>query len=161
VDARYQRSRSAPIGLFLLLPVAGVLYVLLLQNAWRPFQGGEAGIGDAFEGFFLVSGLWITLIVMMLVAVDSGAMPRWCSILAAILVPLSGVAAFVAVDMCSRNMRWAILFPGLLAPLIAFYAIWTRSPWLLARLPAQSTSLAAWGAILLLSIAPLLLANWL
>jgi hypothetical protein len=161
VDARYQRTRSAPVGLFLLLPIAGVLYVLLLQNASGPFQGGEAGIDDAFGAFFLVSGLWITLIVMMLVAVDSGAMPRWCSILAVILVPLSGVAAFVAVDMCSRNVRWAILFPALLAPLIAFYAIWSRSPRLLRRLPAQSTSLAAWGAILVLSIVPLLLANWL
>jgi hypothetical protein len=159
--AQAPTRRSAPIGLYLLLPVAGILYVLLLQNALRPFPGGEGAFSGAFEAFFIVAGLWITLIVMMLVAVDSGAMPRWCSLLATVLVPLSGVAAFVAVDMCSRNMRWAVIFPALAAPLIAFYATWSRSHWLLARLPAQSTSLATWGAILILSVAPLLLANWL
>lgn len=150
-----------PIGLYLLLPIAGVLYILLLQNGLSPVAGGEGAIASAYEALFVVAALWITLIVMMLVAVDSGAMPRWCSFLAAVLVPLSGVAAFVAIDMCSRNMRWAIVFPAFLAPLIAFYALWTRTPRLLARLPAQSTSVSTWGAIFVLSMAPLLLANWL
>lgn len=161
MEAQTPTRRSTPIGLYLLLPVAGILYLLLLQSALRPSPGGEAAFSAAFESYFIVAGLWITLIVMMLVAVDSGAMPRWCSLLAVVLVPLSGVAAFVAVDMCSRNMRWAVVFPALAAPLIAFYATWSRTPRLLAGLPAQSMSLATWGAILILSIAPLLLAGWL
>jgi hypothetical protein len=89
-----------------------------------------------------------------------GEMPRWAAILACVVHPLSGIGALVAIDMMSRHAVWALLFPALLPPLVAFYAIWARFPRLHARLPARITSAVVWGAILILSIAPLPMAYW-
>ena len=77
---------------------------------------------------------------------------------AGFLVPASGVANFTAVDMCSRHMPWAIVFPLLLAPLIAFYALWAGWPRLHAALPAERTSVAVWASIFVLSVATFVLA---
>lgn len=87
-----------------------------------------------------------------------GRMPRWAAVAAVFLLPLSGVAAFVAVDMCSRHIGWAIVFPALLPALIALYAIWARFPQLHERLPEATTSAAAWSAVL--ALAPLVLAAY-
>ena len=96
-------QRSWPIGLLLLLSVAGVLYVLMLANAlYEPSGGGEARMSAAFEGLFLGAGLWIVLAIMIVVGAVMGSMPGWAGALAGILVPVSGVANFTAVDMCSR-----------------------------------------------------------
>jgi len=40
----------------------------------------------------------------------------------------------------------------LLPPIIALYAVWARLPQLHSILPAKTTSLAAWAAVLVLSI---------
>jgi hypothetical protein len=86
-------QRSRPIGLVLLLAVAGVLYVLMLANAsYHPSGGGEAGIAAAIEALFLTAGLWIVLSAVM------GAMPGWTGGLAGVLIPVSEVANFTAVD---------------------------------------------------------------
>jgi hypothetical protein len=95
---------------------------------------------------------------MLIVGGVGGSMPRWAAWLAGILVPASGVANFIAVDMCSRYMPWAIVILLLLAPLLAFYASWARLPWLHAKLPAERTSVAAWGAVFVLSVASFVLA---
>ena len=76
------------------------------------------------------------------------------------LVPLSGVAAFVAIDMCSRHIQWAIAFPTTLPPLIAAYAMWARLPRLRALFPSYAISLATWVMVFVVSIAPLMLASY-
>jgi hypothetical protein len=147
-------QRSWPIGLLVLLAVAGVLYALMLANAlYQPSGGGEAGLEAALEGLFLTAGLWIALVIMIVVGAVMGSMPGWAGGLAGILLPASGVANFTAVDMCSRDMRWAIVVPILLAPLIAFYALWAGWPKLHAVLPAERTSVAVWASIFVLSAA--------
>jgi hypothetical protein len=87
-----------------------------------------------------------------------GEMPLWVAIVAIVLQPLSGVATIVAIDMCSREVEWGIIFPVLLPPLIAFYATWARLPRLRRLMTAPAISAAVWGAILILSVAPLCLA---
>ncbi len=145
--------RSFPVGLSFLLVIALALYVLLLANAvYEPTGGGEARISAAFEGLFLAAGLWIVLAIMMIVAGIMGTMPRWAAILAVILVPTAAVATVVALDMCSRNIREAIVFLLLLPALVAFYAFWARLPRLQAAMPAERTSIAVWAAVFLLSI---------
>ena len=151
-------ERSRPLGLLLLLPVALVLYGLLLANAVnQPAGGGESGIAAALAGLFLTVGLWIVLAVMLVVAGITGSMPRWVGFLALVLVPMSGVAAFTALDMCSRHMPWALLFLVLLPVLIVFYAFWARLPALRARF-GEPTSAAVWGSVFALSIAAFALA---
>jgi hypothetical protein len=151
-------QRSWPIGLLVLLAVAGVLYGLMLANALYQPSGGEAGIEAAIEGLFLTAGLWIVLVIMIVVGAVMGSMPGWAGGLAGILLPASGVANFTAVDMCSRHMSWAIVVPVLLAPLIAFYAFWAGWPKLHAALPAERTSVAVWASIFVLSVATFVLA---
>jgi len=152
-------QRSWPIGLLLLLAIAGVLYVLMLANAtYQPAGGGESRMSAAFEGLFLTAGLWIVLAIMTVVGAVGGTMPGWAGGLAGILVPASGIANITAVDMLSRHMPGAIVFPILLAPLIAFYAFWARLPQLQARLPAERTSVAVWASIFVLSVATFVLA---
>jgi hypothetical protein len=152
-------QRSWPIGLLLLLAVAGVLYFLMLANAVdQPAGGGEARLGAAIAALFLTASLWIVLTIMIIVGGVSRAMPGWAGALAGLLIPASGVATVTAIDMCSRNMPWAIVFPALLAPLIAFYAFWARLPRLQAALPAEPTSVAVWASIFFLSVATFVLA---
>ena len=152
-------QRSWPIGLLMLLAIAAVLYGLMLANAmYQPSGSGEASLEAAIEGLFVTAGLWIVLTIMVVVGAVQGTMPGWAGGLAGILVPASGVANFTAVDMCSRHMPWAIVIPILLAPLIAFYAFWARWPKLHAALPAESTSVAVWASIFVLSVATFVLA---
>lgn len=152
-------QRSWPIGLLLLLAVAAVLYVLMLANAsHQPAGGGEANIGAAIEALFLTSGLWIVLAIMIVNGGVLGTMPGWAAWLAGLLVPVSAIANFTAVDMCSRHMPWAILFSILMPPLLAFYAFWARLPSLQAALPAERTSVAVWASIFILSVAAFVLA---
>ena len=152
-------QRSWPVGLLVLLAVAGVLFVLMLANAlYKPSGGGEAGLEAAIEGLFLTAALWIVLAIMIIVGAAMGSMPGWAGGLAGILVPASGVANFTAVDMGSRGMPWAIVLPAVLAPLIAFYALWAGWPRLHAALPAERTSVAVWASIFVLSVATFVLA---
>jgi hypothetical protein len=152
-------QRSWPIGLLLLLAVAVVLYVLMLGNAWNlPTGGGESSMAAAFEALFLTTALWIVLAVMVVVGGVGGTMPRWAAWLAGLLVPVSAIANFTAVDMCSRHMPWAIVFSILMPALIAFYAFWARLPQLQARLPAERTSVAVWASVFFLSVVAFALA---
>jgi hypothetical protein len=153
-------QRSVPIGALLLLVVACGFYVAVLASAAAPLGGGEAAMSDAFASLFLTFGLWIALALMLVNAGLMGEMPRWSAIVAVFVIPLSGVAAFVAIDMCSRHMQWAIIFPAALPLLIASYAMWARLPRLRALLPAPATGAIAWGLIVTLSIAPLILASY-
>ena len=143
----------------MLLAIAAVLYGLMLANAmYQPSGGGEASLEAAIEGLFVTAGLWIVLAIMVVVGAVQGTMPGWAGRLAGILVPVSGVANFTAVDMCSRHMPWAIVIPILLAPLIAFYAFWAGWPKLHAALPAERISVAVWASIFVLSVATFVLA---
>ena len=154
-------QRSWPIGLLLLLAVAVVLYVLMLGNAWNlPTGGGESSMAAAFEALFLTTALWIVLAVMVVVGGVMGSMPRWAAWLAGLLVPVSAIANFTAVDMCSRHMPWAIVLVAVLPALVAFYAFWARLPRLQAALPAERTSAALWGAIFFLSVITFVLAAY-
>ena len=84
-------QRPWPIGLLLLLAVAGVLYVLMLANAlYQPSGGGESRIEAAIEGLFLTAALWIVLAIMIIVGAATGSMPGWAGGLAGLLVPAPG-----------------------------------------------------------------------
>jgi len=153
-------ATSRPYGLFALIALACPLYVIMIVNALTTRAGGgEDAFGNAFEALFVTTGLWILLAIMVIVAAVTGAMPRWAAVAAVVLIPLSGAAAFVAIDMCSRNMPAAVAFPALLPPILVGYAYWTRSKPLHDRLPPQQASLLAWGAVLALSLLPMMLAS--
>lgn len=116
-------QRRIPYGLLVLLAIAAPLCGPVLDLAADPqVGGGEASLGAAYEALFLTFGLWILL------------------------------AAFTGLDMCSRHMPWAIVFPAAFPALIAFYALWSRFPRWQRALPAEPTSALVWGAIFFLSV---------
>src|ERR1700730_8019386 len=110
----------------------------------------DEAIGEVL-GFFFTLMLWIVLAIPLLAGGVAGEM----QIVAASLLLLSGVAAICAGVLSLRYHGWAIVVAASLPPLIALYAMWARLPAVHAALPAKIVNPAAWGAILILTIAPL------
>ncbi|MEJ0077326.1 MAG: hypothetical protein WDO17_18185 [Alphaproteobacteria bacterium] len=151
--------RSFPFGTILLLAAAGVLYVAMLGTISFSSGGGEAAFGQALASLFATIGLWIALALLLVAGAMMGEMPRWAGFVAVFLVPLSGVATFTAIDMCSRHIKWAVVFPMVLPLLIAGYALWLRLPRLRAAVSAERISTVAWTLALALSVGALLAAS--
>ena len=128
-------TRTKPIGTFLVLLLVVGLYVAVLLNVQVPAGGGEARIANAYQVLFLTLYLWIALAVLLVVGGVMGQMPRWAMVAGFFLHLLSGVAAFVAIDMAERH-GWAIVFPVLLPVITALYALWARFPQFHVKYPA-------------------------
>ena len=153
-----QPRKDLPIGTLILFALAIVLFAAMLANISFSTAGGEASFSQAVGSLLTVFGLWVWLALLLVVCAVLGAMPRWSAVAAFVLVPLSGVAATVAIDMCSRHIRPAIVVPILLPLLIALYAAWARWPGVHARFPAHDVSIAIWGLVFVVSAATLILA---
>jgi len=145
------RLRAAPLGMMALLALAATLYVALLAVSAAPLEGGEAGYSQAWGALLLTIWLWVVLALALAVGAVNGRMPPAAGIAALLLHPISGVAAFVAIDAVSRHIEGALGVVALLPPLIAFYALWARLPSLRASAPAGIVGAAVWGAVALLS----------
>ena len=152
-------QRSIPFGTLLLLAVAGFLYVATLASISFSTGVGDASFGQALASFFVTAGLWIALAALLIAAGLMGGMPRWAAFVAVFLLPLAGVATVTAIDMCSRHIKWAIVFPIVLPLLVAVYAMWARFPALRAAIPGEPMSAAIWALVLVLSGAALLTAS--
>jgi hypothetical protein len=144
----------APIGTFVLLVLASLLYALMLANLTDSSGTDAAGRG-LNQAFAALVGLllWSVLAILLVVAAVKGAMPPagWAAVL---LLPASAVGAAVAAGLIEHEPGWPIVVPALLPPLIAAYAVWARLPRLHARLRPLPTSLAVGAAIVALSVAP-------
>jgi hypothetical protein len=156
----------ASIGALLLLGFACLLYLALMHDivpspARELIRGGEPAsnaIQEAFDELIrgvLILLFWIVLAILLFLGGKGQKMPPQARVAAAILLPLSGVAAIYATDLYARYAGWAIVVPASLPPLIALYAMWARLPVLHAALPARVINVAIGGAILILTIAPL------
>jgi len=153
----FSKLRGAPIGTIALLAVAGELYWELLTASAEPLGGGEAAFSQAYGALLLTLWLWLVLAFLLVVGAVKGHMPRWAALSALLLHPLSGVAAFAAVDAASRHIAGALAIVALLPLVLAGYALWARLPRLRALLPEFATSAAAGAAILALSVAALMM----
>ena len=148
---RLERLRTAPLGMMALLALAAVLYVALLVTSAAPLEGGEAAYSQAWGALLLTLWLWIVLALALVGGAVMGRMPRAAGIAALLLHPISGVAAFVAIDAASRHVQGALAVVALLPPLIALYALWARLPSLRAGAPPGIVAAAVWGAVALVS----------
>lgn len=156
--------RTLSAGAAWLLAAACLLYIatMFLILGSEPVVGhcGDPascgitrGLGEASKllaGFFTVL-LWIVLAILLFVGGIKGEKTRSAAML---LLLLSGVAAIFATDLYSRYAGWAIAVPALLPPLLVVYAMLVRRPTLQTPLPAKIVNVAAGGAILILTIAP-------
>jgi hypothetical protein len=153
------RRQSVPLGTILLLAIVAALYVAMLSTVTFSTGRGDASFGQAVASLMATLGLWIALAVLLVIGGTMGKMPRWAMFVAVFLVPFSGAATFAAIDMCSRRIAWAVVFPVVLPLVIAVYAAWIRMPRLHAVVSAEHASAVAWALVLLLSGAALLTAS--
>jgi hypothetical protein len=154
-----QVPSKAPIGTFVLLAVAGVLYLGMLGSLSGLNDTDAMGRGLAL-GFGAIFGvaLWLVLAVLLLVAAINGRMPAADRISAAILLPLSAIAASVAIDLYGNRADWAFAVPLLLPLLIMFYVLWARMPSLQLRLQPLPTTAILGGLVTILTLTPLFVA---
>jgi hypothetical protein len=150
-----------PVGTYVLLGVAALLYALMLANLVNTGSTDAAGRGldRAFAG---LAGLllWVVLAILLVVGGIKGHMPLLAAIAAAILLPASAVAAAVAAELYEQQGGWPILVPALLPLVIALYALWARMHQQLNKsFPAQSTSIYAGVAVLVMTAGPIA-AKW-
>jgi hypothetical protein len=151
-----QVQTKAPIGTFVLLGIAGLLYLGMMGSLSGLNATDAMGRGLAL-GFGAIFGvaLWLVLAALLLVAAINGRMPAQDKIGAAILLPLSAIAASVAIDLYGNRAEWAFAVPLLLPPLIMAYVLSARVPTLLAGLPPLPVTALLGGLVTILTLAPL------
>ena len=149
-------SRSVPIAVRLVFAAAGFFYLFVLLCLANLRHGDDAGSGLA-STLVIIYGLvlWILLGSLLAIARLQGRIPAWSGVAAIVLLPLSGIAAALATDIFKTEARWVAIVPVLLPPLIAAYAMWAHLPQTHRALPPSITGAVAWGAVLLLTLAPL------
>jgi hypothetical protein len=149
-----------PVGTFILLGLAGILYALMLANLVDIGSTDAAGRG-LDRAFAALAGLllWILLAILLIVGGVKGYMPVLAAMVAAILLPVSAVGAVAAAELYERQGGWPILVLAVLPPAFAFYALWARMPQLHKSFPPPSTS-AVVGLAVVLMTAGSLAAKW-
>lgn len=140
------------MGTIILIVLASALYVAMLSTISFSAGGGDAAMGEAIASFMFTVALWIVLALLVAVAAIMGEMPRRIVVISALLVPVAGVTTFVAIDACSRHMKWAVIGPVLLPLLIASLAIVTRFAKSRAALPDDRFSFAVCSSVAVLSL---------
>lgn len=132
--------------------LAAVPYVAMLSTISFSAGGGDAILGQAIAGFVFAVALWIMLALLITISAVMGEMPRRIVIISALLVPLAGITTVVAIDACSRPIKWAVIGPVLLPLLVVSLAVAARFPRLRAALSGDRFSFSVCGAIAVLSL---------
>jgi hypothetical protein len=150
-------ERSSPvaiglsIGLGTLAALFWVLTVAILSDLGRSDAAGNA-IAQAYAAIAVIA-LWVVLAVLALVAAMKGAAPKWALGAAAILIPASGFATMVALDLLSRNYEppflWPLVTPLMVPPLVLIFCFWALLPSLRGLRFTGMTPAVALGAIAL------------
>ena len=138
--------------------LASALYVAMLSTVSFSAGGGDAAMGDAIASFLFTVALWIVLALLVGAAVIMGEMPRRIAVISALLVPLAGVTTFVAIDACSRHIKWAVIGPVLLPLLVASFAVVARFTKSRTAFPGNRFNIAVCSLITVLSLVLLLAA---
>jgi hypothetical protein len=150
---------TRPYGALLLCVVAGWLYRDLIVNVVASAAvHGPTAVADGIGNLILVFQLWVVLAVLLWLGRSRGKMPDR---VAGALIPMhlfAGIAVARSTGLYSTRVPWVIVFPMLIPPLIATYAMWARLPQLHVRLPGRPVSVAIWGAVLVLSTVSMVLA---
>lgn len=138
--------------------IAGLLWLITLSLLGEMTGSDAAGnaMAQGFAALALVV-LWLLLAIMGLIAFLKGAMPRWAAAAMLVLIPASGVASAVALELLTRRglapYSWPMLVPALTPPLIIAFCYWAVLPSLRAWLSAPIMGGAVWGMVLALCLA--------
>jgi hypothetical protein len=151
-------SGGVPYGAIALFAIAFLLYSGFLANLLGSRGTDMAGRGMAL-GFAAIIGavLWLVLTGLFVLAWFNGRLPGWLVVAVLVFLPLSAIAAAAAAGLAEVRGYWLMAAPILLPPLLALLALWGRLPGLHDVLPVVPTSAALGGAIVLLTIVPLVI----
>jgi hypothetical protein len=126
-------SRGALGGAIALSLAIALLWIISLA-ASSHLSGSDAagnGLAQAFAAIALFV-LWALLAVLMIVAAVSGAMPPVGKLAALILLPATGVAAFMAQNLLAEPhitpYLWPIVVPAVAPPLVVAFSLWALIP---------------------------------
>jgi hypothetical protein len=144
------------ISCIFLAIIAALLWLymaaIILSSA-RSDAAGEA-IGRALCAFAAI-GVWIIVAVLALIAGVTAHLQIGSGLAALILIPASGYAATVAIEVSGRDSRfnWANIVPLVVPPLVIVYCFWS-----IFGSAGSSTliSLLLWSIILILIPLPLI-----
>ncbi len=125
-------SRRFPYGFVIVLVLAAFLYAAASINVVYSRSSDLAGNGMsvAFAMIFTIA-LWIAVVVLLLIARSRGNVPGWVMAGLVVLVPLSALAAIIAIGLFSDSgsgsrSRLMMAVPFALPVLFAGYATWER-----------------------------------
>lgn len=151
-------SGGVPYGAIALFAIAFLLYSGFLANLLGSRGTDMAGRGMAL-GFAAIIGvvLWLVLTGLFVLAWFNGRLPGWLAVAMLIVLPLSAIAAAAAAGLAEERGYWLMAAPILLPPLLALLALWGRLAALHAVLPVGPTSAVLGGAIMLLTVVPLVM----
>ena len=142
----------------ILLLVTLLLWAAVVANCATLNSSDPAGnaLSSAY-GAFMVLGLWILLAVLLVMGAAKGDMPGWSKAAAVILVPASGAAALVAMNLMSGqpDVKWPLVIPVLAPLLLISFALWSYFPAIRSTVPPGAAAAITWGSLLLLSLLPL------
>jgi hypothetical protein len=151
----------AGLGIGIGLSVATLLGWVLAVATLADLAGSDAagnGLAQAF-GLVEVVVVWLLLAALTALAAVKGSVSPVHRIAAAALVPASGVAALLALQLLSSPAvapyRWPLLVPAAVPPLVVAFALWTLAPAAQRVAPAGRVGNVAWGATLLLCMSML------
>jgi hypothetical protein len=156
-------TSSGTIVATVILSVLAVLawaYHLALLNSLTGSDAAGNALGKAFATFSLIV-VWTLLAVLAVTGFLSGRMPAAAAIAALILIPASGFASGLVLDLLTRPntspFMWPIVIPAAVPPLVIAFSFWVLIPSLHEAIPAASAGGIVWGAIfvLCLSIFPM------
>jgi hypothetical protein len=163
-----QRPQSAPVGAYLLLAAATLLYIpwmtaLVAAPSWDEpgSSSGEARFSQSWAellAFAFGIPLWLALGALVWLAWRKGRGSRPQALASAIVYALAAAATlFAAGTLITWPGGWSIFVPALLAPLLALYGLLAVSPKLVAGrarfVPVVALGLAALVALLALPFA--------
>lgn len=127
-------------GIVLSLAIA-LLWAITLATL-SDLSGSDAagnGLAQAFAAIELFV-LWALLAILTIVAAIKGAMPPVAKLAALVLVPATGVAAFVAQNLLSEPRMtpylWPLMVPAAAPPLVIAFSLWSLIPDLRRIVPA-------------------------
>jgi hypothetical protein len=153
------KASASAIGLSLGLGILALLFWVLALATLSDLAGSDPA-GNAYAqayGAIEIIILWGLLAVIAVIAFAKGDMPRLGALAALILIPASGLAAFAALELQARPevspLRWPLVVPALVPPLVMAFCVWALLPSLRAAIPARIAGGIVWGAALVLCFA--------
>ena len=150
-------TSAAPAIAACLGALALLFWVLALATLSGLASSDAAGNGyaQAYAAIELFI-LWSLLALVTFIAGVKGQMTVPAVLAAAILIPASGVVAFVVLGLLSKPalppFLWPIVIPAVVPPLVLAFDLWALFPSLRAAVPARLAGGAVWSVTLLLCL---------